>query len=77
MKSKYKYTVNTSLIHDIKNLNIQRIVRNLLVKITFASVTIWRRTWQPTPALLPGKSHGRRGLVGYSPWGCEESDTTE
>ena len=33
--------------------------------------------WHPTPALLPGKSHGRRGLVGCSPWGCEESDMTE
>ena len=31
----------------------------------------------PTPALLPGKSHGRRSLVGCSPWGREESDTTE
>ena len=31
----------------------------------------------PTPVLLPGKSHGRRSLVGCSPWGCEESDTTE
>ena len=30
----------------------------------------WRRQWQPTPALLPGKSHGRRNLVGCSPWGC-------
>ena len=29
-----------------------------------------RRQWQPTPVLLPGKSHGRRSLVGYSPWGC-------
>ena len=28
-----------------------------------------RRQWQPTPVLLPGKSHGRRSLVGYSPWG--------
>ena len=37
----------------------------------------WRRQWQPTPVLLPGKSHGRRRLVGYSPWGLEESDTTE
>ena len=37
----------------------------------------WRRKWQPTPVLLPGKSHGRRSLVGYSPWGHEESDTTE
>ena len=31
----------------------------------------------PTPVLLPGKSHGRRSLVGYSPWGRKESDTTE
>ena len=29
----------------------------------------WRRQWQPTPVLLPGKSHGRRSLVGCSPWG--------
>ena len=27
----------------------------------------WRRKWQPTPVLLPGESHGRRSLVGYSP----------
>ena len=33
--------------------------------------------WHPTPVLLPGKSHGRRSLVGYSPWGHKESDTTE
>ena len=37
----------------------------------------WRRKWQPTPVLLPGKFHGRRSLVGYSPWGHKESDTTE
>ena len=36
-----------------------------------------RRQWHPTPVLLPGKSHGRRGLVGCSPWGPKESDTTE
>ena len=36
-----------------------------------------RRQWHPTPVLLPGKSHGRRSLVGSSPWGHEESDTTE
>ena len=35
------------------------------------------RQWQPTPVLLPGKSHGRRSLVGCSPWGHTESDTTE
>ena len=36
-----------------------------------------RRKWQPTPVFLPGKSHGRRNLVGYSPWGRKELDTTE
>ena len=36
-----------------------------------------RRQWHPTPVLLPGKSHGRRSLVGCSPWGHEESDMTE
>ena len=33
--------------------------------------------WQPTPVLSPGKFHGWRSLVGYSPWGRKESDTTE
>ena len=33
--------------------------------------------WQPTSVLLLGESHGQRSLVGYSPWGHKESDTTE
>ena len=37
----------------------------------------WRRKWQPAPIFLPGKSHGWRSLVGYSPWGHRESDMTE
>ena len=37
----------------------------------------WRRKWQPTPVFLPGESHAGRSLVGYSPWGRKESDTTE
>ena len=37
----------------------------------------WRRKWQFTPVLLPRKFHGQRSLVGYSPWGHKESDTTE
>ena len=41
------------------------------------SMWLWRRQWHPTPVLLPGKSHGWRSLVGCSPWGCKESDTTE
>ena len=31
----------------------------------------------PTPVFLPGESHAQRSLAGYSPWGCEESDTTK
>ena len=38
--------------------------------------TIYRK-WQPTPVFMPGKFHGLRSLVGYSPWGRKESDTTE
>ena len=38
---------------------------------------IWRRQWHPTPVFLPGKSHGRRSLVGCSPWGREALDMTK
>ena len=38
---------------------------------------LWRREWQPTPVFLPRESHGQRSLVGYSPRGHKESDTTE
>ena len=40
-------------------------------------LSLGRRQWHPTPVLLPGKSHGRRSLVGCSPWGWEESDSTK
>ena len=46
----------------------------LIISDTFLCAR--RRWWHPTPVLLPGKSHGWRSLVGCSPWGCEESDTT-
>ena len=45
--------------------------------LNIAKTSVWRRQWHPTPVLLPGKSHGQRSLVGCSPWGREESDTTE
>ena len=41
------------------------------------NIRIWRRRRPPTPVLLPGKPHGRRSLVGCSPWGREELDMTE
>ena len=37
----------------------------------------WSKKWQPTPVFLPGKFHGQRSLVGYSPWGHKELDMTE
>ena len=40
------------------------VIRNLKVLIKI----LWKRQWQPTPVLLPGDSHVRRSLVGYSPW---------
>ena len=41
------------------------------------AVNSYYPSWHPTPVLLPGKSHGQRILVGYSPWGHTQSDTTE
>ena len=37
----------------------------------------WRRKWQPTPVLLPGKSHGQRSMVGYSQWDHKKLDMTK
>ena len=40
-------------------------------------VQLLRRQWQPTPLFLPGQFHGQKRLMGYSPWGHKERDTTE
>ena len=37
----------------------------------------WSRAWQPTPVFLPGEPQGQRSLMGYSSWGCKESDIAE
>ena len=37
----------------------------------------WRREWLPFPVFLPEEFHGQRSLVGYSSWGCKQSDMTE
>ena len=37
----------------------------------------WRREWLPTPVFFPEEFHGKRSLIGYSPWGHKESDMTE
>ena len=51
------------------------LITNMLISGT--SYEWQRRQWQPTPVLLPGKSHGWRSLGGCSPWGREELDMTE
>ena len=54
---------------------------NLSVLVFWNKENLWcinrRRQWHSTPVLLSEKSHGRRSLVGCSPWGHQESDTTE
>ena len=37
----------------------------------------WSKKWQPTLVFLPGKFHGQKALVGYTPWGHNELDMTE
>ena len=56
------------------------ILRHLLLgrkTMTNLESILQRRQWHPTPVVLPGKSHGWRSLVGCSPWGHQESDSTE
>ena len=56
---------------------IQLSRRNVAEQFVYPCRLSWRRQWHPTPVLLPGRSHGRRSLVGCSPWGRWELDTTE
>ena len=71
----------TNLDSILKSRDITLQTKVCLVKALVFPVVMYgcerRRRWHPTPVLLPGKSHGRRSLVGCSPWGCEESDSTE
>ena len=54
-----------------------RVRHDWVTSLSRSTFMHWRRKWQPTPVFLPGESHGRRSLVGCSPWGRTESDTTE
>jgi len=60
-----------------KNLFLWNIQESHLTILFRCHIRKWKGQWHPTPVLLPGGSHGRRSLVGCSPWGHEESDTTE
>ena len=69
-----KKTVMLKQHEDAERSLVYRLIQTKLVRTKSISR---RRQWHPTPVLLPGKSHGWRSLVGCSPWGCKESDTTE
>ena len=80
-RSKWSLTCVPQQVRDI-NMDIgvrdwDMVALGASVKRTFFEVTYRRRQWQPTPILLPGKSHGRRSLVSCSPWGRWGLDTTE
>ena len=73
---KCQLTEQISLTHSLYPFTVLTHCTILLIILSLKLMT-WRRQWQPTPVLLPGKSHGRRSLVGCNPRGREESDTTE
>ena len=62
---------------DFHLSNRYYMVSSCCFNLQFSNDIWWRKRWHPTPVPLPGKSHGRRTLVGCSPWGREEWDTTE
>ena len=74
------FTISQSLL---KLMSIESVMpSNHLILFAVAVIAVVssyhrRRQWHPTPVLLRGKCHGRRSLVGCSPWGWEKSDTTE
>ena len=54
-----------------------RVGHDWVTSLSLFTFMHWRQKWQPTPVFLPGKPHRQRSLVGCSPWGRQESDTTE
>ena len=80
----YMYIWITFLLNILKKfLNINQnkcsnIKKNLIaILVEVRNNWLLYRQWHPTPVFLPGKSHGRRSLVGCHLWGHTESDTTE
>ena len=61
----------------LQSIWLRRVGHDRATSLSLFTFMHWRRKWHPTPVLLPGKSQGWGSLVGCSPWGCEELDTTE
>ena len=53
----------------LQSMGSLRVRHNWATSLSLSTFMHWRRKWQPTPVFLPGESHGRRSLVGCSPWG--------
>ena len=66
----------TEELGRLQSMGSRRVGHDWATSLLLFTFMHWRRKWQPTPVFLPGKSHGRRNLVGYSPWGRKESATT-
>ena len=61
----------------LQSMGSLRVKHDRATSLSLLTFMHWRRKWHPTPVFLPGESQGRGSLVGYSPWGRTESDTTE
>ena len=61
----------------LQSMGSLRVRHDRATSLSIFTLMRWRKKWQPTPVFLPGESQGRGSLVGYSPWGCKESNTTE
>ena len=61
----------------LQSMGLLRVRHDWVTSLSLSTFMHWRRKWQPTPVFLPRESHGQRSLVGCSPWGRTESDTTE
>ena len=59
----------------LQSMRSRRVGHDLVTSLSLFIFMHWRRKWQPTPVFLPGKSHGRRSLVGCSSWGVSKSRT--
>ena len=66
----------TSVHEDWQNHSLTMVVSKVLGFNLWVVKIPWRRKWQPTPVYLPGKSHGKRSLAGYSSWDLKELDTS-
>ena len=75
-KVKHNYQVTQSFPHGSDGKRICPQYRRPGFKPWTGKIP-WKRKWLPTPVFWPGKSHGHRGLVGFSPRGLKELDMTE